>query len=111
MLLLNYYIHGQVDTIQKLVLEGHYQGVNIFIQNPFSSDQNSLCVEKVLVNDSLINTENTASAFEIKLTELNLKIGESVRVEILHQGDCLPRAIYIPPPKQTVEFLNIEIVE
>ncbi|CAG5086632.1 hypothetical protein [Parvicella tangerina] len=103
--------YGQNDSLQKLVLEGHYQGVNIYIQNPFSSSGNSFCVKKVTMNDSTINVTLNASAFEIKLSELNLETGDSVRIEILHQTDCLPKAIYNPPPKQHVEFLNIEVVD
>ena len=65
----------------------------------------------VYVNDSLIEVENITSAFEIDLSGLKMDIGTAVKIDIYHRPDCFPKVIYNPPPRQKVEFLNIEIVD
>ena len=46
-----------------IVLEGHYQGKNLFIQNPFSEAGVGFCVYEVTVNDQIATDEINSSAF------------------------------------------------
>jgi hypothetical protein len=77
------------DTMQ---IEGAYQGQNLYVQNPFTATGKGFCVQKVLVNDSEIRFEN-ASAFEVDLKLLNLKINDKIKLKIIHGSDCLPKLL------------------
>jgi hypothetical protein len=78
---------AQTSTI---VLEGKYKGKNLYIQNPTSTE--GYCTQKVLVNEKEVTFSNT-SAFEIKLDSMGFKIGDSVKVELFHKNDCLPKVL------------------
>jgi hypothetical protein len=81
----------EIKAQGKIVLEGTYDGQNLYIQNPHISDS-GYCTIKVLVNDSEVPFEN-ASAYEIDLRSLHLKEYEPVRVEILHHENCKPQVL------------------
>ena len=48
-----------------IVLEGNYQGKNIYVQNPFASSGVGFCVYEVTINDQTTTDEINSSAFEI----------------------------------------------
>ena len=48
-----------------IILEGNYQGKNLYIQNPFGSGGVGFCVTEVLVNGNITTDEINSSAFEI----------------------------------------------
>ena len=49
-----------------IVLEGNYQGKNIYVQNPYQNSSNvGFCVKEVRVNGVVTTDEITSSAFEI----------------------------------------------
>ncbi len=77
----------------ELVLNGTYQNKNIYIQNPYSSDKINFCTEKIIVNGTEIKFEQ-ASAYEINLKNLNLKLDDSVKVIIKHKADCKPKVLH-----------------
>ena len=47
-----------------MVLEGTYQGHNLYIQNPLRPDTNRFCVDSVYINNKNYPFKNT-SAFEL----------------------------------------------
>ena len=49
----------------NVVLDGHYQGKNLYIQNPFSGSGVGFCVIAVYVNDDVTTDQVNSSAFEI----------------------------------------------
>ena len=55
-----------------ILLEGTYQGKNVYVQNPFASSGVGFCVYEVRVNDQVTTDEIGSSAFEI-----DLRVGES----------------------------------
>ena len=71
-----------------MVLEGHYMNANMYIQNPFTAKDSGFCVTKVSVNGIELDTikypkfEMYSSAFEIPLTEMGFKEGDSIKIEI-----------------------------
>ena len=100
-------ISTQAGTI---VLNGNYQGKDLYIQNPFAGDGAGYCVTKVEVNGEETKDEINASAFKIDLKRLNLAIGTPVEVKIFHGDDCLPRVIHDTyTPRSTVDFDSIYI--
>ena len=50
-----------------IILEGNYQGKNLYIQNPFGSNGVGFCVSEVKVNGNITTDEINSSAFEIDM--------------------------------------------
>ena len=68
-----------------IVLEGHYQGKNLYVQNPFAGSGVGFCTFEVTVNGNVTTDEWNSSAFEIDFTVQQLKIGDPVIVKIKHK--------------------------
>lgn len=91
-----------------LVLEGHYQGKNLFVQNPFSEAGVGFCVYEVTVNELIATDEINSSAFEIDLGNYNLKLGTPVTVKIKHKDGCGPTVLNpeVLRPKSTFDIVS-----
>lgn len=85
---------GQVllSNAGVIILEGKYKGEDIYVQNSYTSDSSSICTEKVLVNGKEILFEKI-SVFKIDLTAMNVKIGDSFQIRIVHRDDCKPKIL------------------
>lgn len=84
-----------------IVLDGKYQGKNLYVRNSFASSGVGFCVMEVKVNGSTTTDEWNSSAFEIDFSSQELKIGDPVHVEIRHKDAC----------KSSVKVLNPEVLE
>lgn len=78
---------------EEMLLEGTYQGRNLYIQNPFASSGVGFCIVGIEVNGETSIDEINQSAFEIDFLTYQLKKGESVQVKIEYKSDCSPRVI------------------
>jgi hypothetical protein len=94
---------AKVTGQSMILLEGTYQGKNIYVQNPFASSGVGFCVYEVRVNDRLSTDEIGSSAFEIDLRVYDLKVGDAVTVKIFHKDDCKPKVLNpeVLKPKST----------
>lgn len=94
-----------------IVLDGVYQGKNIYIQNPFSSSGVGFCVQEVRVNGNVTTDEIASSAFEIDLHNFQLKFGDKVEVKIIHKDDCKPKVLNpeVLNPKSTYEIVSMSV--
>jgi hypothetical protein len=94
-----------------IILEGNYQGKNIFVQNPFASSGVGFCTFEVTINDQVTTDEINSSAFEIDFSAFQLEIGERVSVQIKHGDDCIPKVLNpeVLKPKSTFEISSMEI--
>ncbi len=96
---------------QEIVLNGTFQGDNLFVKNPFSPSGVGFCVYEVDVNGLTSTDEINSSAFEIDLSVYGFKIGQEVNVEIKYKENCLP--IVLNPEvlnsRATFELTSIEI--
>jgi hypothetical protein len=94
-----------------IVLDGVYQGKNIYIQNPFSSTGVGFCVQEVRVNGNVTTDEIASSAFEIDLHNFQLKFGDKVEVKIIHKDDCKPKVLNpeVLNPKSTYEIVGMSV--
>lgn len=101
--------NAQSSTI--LIVEGNYQGKNLFVQNPFRSNNVGFCTIKVLVNDNVTTDEITSSAYEIDLSLHKLNVGDPVVVKIEHALDCTPKVLNaeVLRPKSTFDVVTYEI--
>lgn len=92
------YASNCFETGGQIILEGYYQGKNIYVQNPIAYCTDSttrFCAFEVIVNDTIIIPSDSlaSSAFEIPLTDYGFKDGDSVRVVIKHYSDCSPKVL------------------
>ena len=93
------------------MLEGNYQGKNLFVQNPFGSSGVGFCVMEVLVNDQVTTDEINSSAFEIDFKNFQLKLGDKIEVKIRHKDDCKPKVLNpeVLNPKSTFEIVGMSV--
>lgn len=102
-------LKGQSQSM--ILLEGTYQGKNVYVQNPFASSGVGFCVYEVRVNDQVTTDEIGSSAFEIDLRNFSLKIGDPVTIKIFHKDDCKPRVLNpeVLKPKSTFVTTSITV--
>lgn len=95
----------------EFTLAGEYQGRNIYVQNPLSSDKVNFCALEVYLNDRLIIEKPKSSAFEINLSEFN--IGQPVILRITHREGCSPKIInpQVIRARSRFQFLSFSIDE
>ena len=98
-------------SLSVILLEGNYQGKNIYVQNPFSSSGVGFCVQEVKVNGKVTTDEIASSAFEIDLKALQLHVGDKVEVKITHKDGCKPKVLNpeVLKPKSTFEVQSIAV--
>jgi hypothetical protein len=92
-----------------IILEGNYQGKNLYVQNPFQSGGVGFCVKEVFVNGNITTDESNSSAFEIDLKQWKLNVGDKVEVKIAHKEDCKPKVLNpeVLKPKSTYEVIGM----
>ena len=75
------------------VYTGVYQGKDLYVKNPFSSDGVGFCVFEVKVNGKITSDEVNSSAFAIDLAQFGFKVGQQVEVIIRTKDECEPHLI------------------
>jgi hypothetical protein len=93
-----------------LILEGKYSGKNIFIQNSKGSASAGYCVTEIKVNGNITTDEVNADVVEIDFKILKLKIGEPLKVEIVHKDNCLPKIVNPDVLKPNATFETVKIL-
>ncbi|MBA3704408.1 MAG: hypothetical protein H0W84_00465 [Bacteroidetes bacterium] len=109
--ILTLFFSSAVFATGTIVLEGNYQGKNLYIQNPFAGSGVGFCVQEVRVNGALTTDEIASSAFEIDFRNLQLKVGDKVEVKITHKDDCKPKVLNpeVLKPKSTFEIIGMSV--
>lgn len=104
---------ASIATAGTIVLEGNYQGKNLFIQNPFSEAGVGFCVFEITVNDQVATDEINSSAFEVDMNNFGLKLGDAVVVRIKHKDGCTPVVLNpeVLRPKSTFDIVAQAITE
>jgi len=94
-----------------ILLEGNYQGKNIYVQNQFGSNGVGFCVNEVEVNGNKTTDETNSSAFEIDLKSHKLNVGDKVEIKIYHKSDCKVKVLNaeVLKPKSTYEVISMDI--
>ncbi len=101
---------------EEIVLEGEYNGKNIFIKNPFSVQGAGpcpgFCVQQVKVNGNTVTDEINSEIFQVDLSLHKLKLGDKIKVQVFHKNCCMPFIMNpntIKPKENTVKIdaLNI----
>ena len=85
---------------EEVVLSGVYNGKNVYVQNPLSSNMKDYCTLEVWVNDTKMFTKPRTSAYTVNLAHLNE--AAPVTIRIVHSAGCAPKIIN----PQVVRTLN-----
>lgn len=103
------FIGANFASFADLSLEGHYQGKNLFVQNPDDEDDFGFCVTSVTVNGDPVSDGIESSAFEIDFAEFDVKIGDPVFIVLVHGLGCKPKVLNpeVLKPKSSFEIVNI----
>ena len=91
--LLLLFLGASYSSFADLSIEGHYQGKNLFVQNPEDEDGFGFCVTNATVNGDPISDGIQSSAFEINFSEFNLSIGDAVFIVLEHGMGCKPKIL------------------
>ena len=98
-------------TAGNIVVEGNYQGKNLYVRNDFAGSGVGFCAFEVTVNGSITTDEVNSSAFEIDLSIHDLSLGERVVVVIKHKDDCGVKVLNpeVLKPRSTYETQSIAV--
>ena len=109
--ILSLFVSATCFATGVIVLEGNYQGKNLYVSNPFAGSGVGFCVQEVQVNGNVTTDEIASSAFEIDFRNLQLKLGDKVEVKIIHKDDCKPKVLNpeVLKPKSTFEVISISV--
>lgn len=110
--LLSLFLFTTVSFAGNKIIEGKYQGKNIYVINSIAESGVGFCVYEVRVNGDVSTDEVNSTAFEIDLGIYGFKLGDPVTVEIKHKDGCTPRILnpnaLKPQPTFEVTDMNIE---
>lgn len=98
------FVTSQSQASGDIVLDGIFQGKNLYIMNPFASSGIGFCVYEVSVNGKITTDEINSSAFEIDLSVFQFRIGDKISVEIKHKENCSPKVLNAEVLKPTSTF-------
>lgn len=95
-----------------VVLEGTYQGKDLYVRNPDRSEKVGRCVSKVTVNGEVTTDEINSSSFIIDLSLYQFLIGDKVEIKIYHAKGCTPKVsnpeALQPKSTYVVEEINVD---
>jgi len=83
----------QMLRAKDLVLEGFYQGENLFINNPFTSTGVTFCIYEVIINGKPMTDGINSSSFEIDFPSFDIYHGDQVKVILKHRDGCSPKIL------------------
>jgi len=75
----------------ELILNGIYQGKNLFIRNPLGGGRQGFCIQQIFVNEELAVDNPRISALELDLSRF--EVNDPLVIRIVHKDDCLPQII------------------
>ncbi|MBK7668469.1 MAG: hypothetical protein IPJ32_14705 [Sphingobacteriaceae bacterium] len=78
------------STETSIILEGYYNGNNLFVKNPVSTDGFGYCVNEILINGNRTSDEINSETIELDLKASGVREGKEIRIEIKHYKGCEP---------------------
>jgi len=109
--LLFFTLLGTWSFAAEIVVDGIFQGKNLYVMNPFASSGVGFCVFEVTVNGKTSTDEINSSAFEIDLSIYLFNLGDKIKVIIKHKDNCIPKILNaeVLKPKSTFNITVIEV--
>lgn len=96
---------------EVVVLNGVYQGKDLYVTNPPTTEGIGFCIFEVLVNGKVTSDEVNSPSFAVDLKAWNFKIGDPLEIILRCKEDCAvkvinPEVIY---PNSTFEITSINL--
>jgi hypothetical protein len=109
--LLFFTLLGTWSFAAEIVVDGIFQGKNLYVMNPFASSGVGFCVFEVTVNGKTSTDEINSSAFEIDLSIYQFNLGDKINIVIKHKDNCIPKVLNaeVLKPKSTFNVSVIDI--
>ncbi len=103
--------YSSLSCAEALVINGIYQGKDLYVKNPFSDDGAGFCVYEVIVNGETTKDEINSSAFAIDFNILGINSGEDLEVIIRHKDGCSPLVLNPEAikPHSTFKVTDIDV--
>jgi hypothetical protein len=105
------YLHINASNI--IILEGTYQGENLYVQNPIANEGVGFSVFQVSINGEVTIDEINSSSFEIMFENVPVNIGDEVEVKINYKDGNNP--VILNPevilPKSTFDIKPVSITK
>jgi hypothetical protein len=100
-----------VARAEVVVLNGVYQGKDLYVTNPPTTEGIGFCIFEVLVNGKVTSDEVNSPSFAVDLKAWNFKIGDPLEIILRCKEDCAvkvinPEVIY---PNSTFEVTDIKL--
>ncbi len=113
-ILLSIILLSQISDLKAgvFVLEGVYQGKDVYIQNPFGAEGVGFCIYEVRVNGQVTSDEINSSAFAVDLSMYEFELGDEVVITIRSKADCSPKIINPEAisPVSSCEFADLTLL-
>lgn len=100
-----------VASAEVIVLNGVYQGKDLYVKNPETKSGVGFCIFEVLVNGKVSADEVNSPAFAVDLKAWGLRVGDPLEIVLRCKEDCEvkiinPEVIY---PNSTYELTSINL--
>lgn len=94
-----------------LVLEGKYYNKNLYVFNSITTSGVGFCTYEITINGRTTTDEINSSTYEIDFSQMALKLGTEVVVEIKHKDGCTPKVINpeVLKPKPTYDIVSMNV--
>lgn len=111
-LLLQSLFYLETALAQKMIVEGTFNGQELYFIQGFRADSSGWCIQQFLVNGIEIPDHVwSSSAFKVDLDSL-VSLGDSLIIQIEHGSECSPRLLpYENNSRNRAQFDSIYITE
>jgi hypothetical protein len=106
-------IYLQSFATKTLILDGIYQGKNLYVQNPITNEGVGFSVFQVSINGEVTINEVNSSSFEIMFENVPVNIGDEVEVKIKYKDGNNPRILNpeVLLPRSTFEITSVNVTK
>lgn len=96
---------------EVIIIEGFYQGKDLYVKNPNSSKGVGFCVYEVQVNGDVTADEINSNAFVVDLHTFGYEIGTPISIEIRHHEGCKPKILNPDAvlPQSSFEIVSVDV--
>ena len=81
------------STETSIILEGTYNGNNLYVKNPTGPDGLGFCVNEIVINGDRTSDEISSEHIEIDLKASGVREGNPIKIEIKHYKGCKPTVL------------------
>lgn len=92
-LLILCFTFGNAFADKEMKVEGVFQGINLYIMNPFATSGVGFCITKITVNGKTALDDTNRSSIELNLSAYHLMKGDKITILITHKEGCTPKVL------------------